>query len=147
MSLTPHRRLDQAHACVVTTARGVPWWGAVLIAAILTVGGTAYDIGANNELGWPSRTLSILGAVISVLAVQRRSIFTPMVQPPLVVATSLLICTLIFSSGGVLDLGIKLVGAFPAMVMATVAALILGMIRFIAQPLHGSRARPVSTHY
>ncbi len=135
MSITQDDSVARAEASVLTTARGVPWWAAVLIAVVPTVAGLVIDLAGAGAIGWTARILTVLGAVLAVLAVRRDSLFTPMVMPPLVVALSLVVSYLVTTNSGVLNLGLKLVNTFPLMLTATATALVLGMIRIIAQPL------------
>ncbi len=137
--------MARADASVITTTRGVPWWGAVLIGLVPTLIGMGVDLGTGSAsdaaVGWTTGIAAVLGCVVATLAVRRRSIFTPMVQPPLIIAASVVICFAIFSSSSILTLSVFLVDSFPAMLTATGASLILGMVRYIAQPLHGTRSR------
>jgi hypothetical protein len=79
--------------------------------------------------------------IAATLAVRRHSVFTAMVQPPLVVALGVVIAYVVMVSTRVLGIGLTLINAFPLMLVATAASLILGMVRIIAQPLR----RPTAT--
>lgn len=69
---------------VLPRAVGVPWWGAVLIAAGFTVVGAIIDVQVNSALGLVYNSFFLVGSVLAVLAVRRRALFTAAVQPPLV---------------------------------------------------------------
>ncbi|AVM01355.1 hypothetical protein C6V83_15005 [Gordonia iterans] len=69
---------------VIPGVPGVPWWGAVLIAAVLTAIGATIDALANSSLGLVYNLFFLFGCVIAALAVRRRALFTAAVQPPLV---------------------------------------------------------------
>ncbi|MDP0400403.1 DUF6542 domain-containing protein [Tsukamurella strandjordii] len=72
---------------MLATVPGLPWWGAILtLLAFTAVGPLVSDRFAGSNAG----VLSIaVGAVLAVLAVRNRSLFTAMVQPPLVIATAI----------------------------------------------------------
>lgn len=63
---------------------GVPWWGAILIAAGITAVGATIDALTNSSLGLLYNVFYLIGCVAAVLAVRRRALFTAAVQPPLV---------------------------------------------------------------
>lgn len=65
---------------------GVPWWGAVLIAAVCTAIGATADALLNNSLGLIYNICFLVGCVLAALAVRRRALFTAAVQPPLITA-------------------------------------------------------------
>lgn len=69
---------------VLPTVRGVPWWGAVLIAAGFTAVGATIDLLVNSSLGLVYNIFFLVGVVLAALAVRRRALFTAAVQPPLV---------------------------------------------------------------
>lgn len=66
------------------TVRGLPWWGAVLLATVVTVIGAFIDSAPSGELGRTFKIIFIFGCVLAALAVRRRAMFTAAVQPPLV---------------------------------------------------------------
>jgi hypothetical protein len=134
----------RGNASVLLNVRGVPWWVAVLIAVAGAAVGFGVDLGSNSAVGVIAWTLTIIGVVLAALAVRRHAIFTVMVQPPLVVVFGLIIGYLIALNGSVLNLGLKLVSAFPLMLAATAAGLVIGMIRIIAQPLRHQKPRAKS---
>ncbi|WP_143690314.1 DUF6542 domain-containing protein [Williamsia sterculiae] len=67
---------------VLPAYRGVPWWGAVLIAVVPSAVGAAIDA-PSGSLGATFKVLYFLGCVAAVLAVRRRALFTAAAQPPL----------------------------------------------------------------
>ncbi|MFZ2510070.1 MAG: DUF6542 domain-containing protein [Gordonia sp. (in: high G+C Gram-positive bacteria)] len=69
---------------VLPRAVGVPWWGAVLIAAGFTTVGAIIDVQVNSALGLIYNSFFVVGCVLAVLAVRRRALFTAAVQPPLI---------------------------------------------------------------
>lgn len=66
---------------------GVPWWGAILIAAGITAVGATIDALTNSSLGVIYNASYLIGCVVAVLAVRRRALFTAAVQPPLITLT------------------------------------------------------------
>lgn len=115
---------------------GVPWFGAVAILLVLTVigvviGGTDFGGGVPIVL-W---ILFLAGAVLTVLIVRRRSVFTAMVQPPLVAALVVFAISRFGGGGGTLDAAVNVVKIFPMMAVATGAAVVLGLIRIAVTPL------------
>ncbi|WP_157970696.1 DUF6542 domain-containing protein [Nakamurella deserti] len=138
---THHRDPDpRGYASMLAARPGVAWWVAVLIAFVPTVIGVVVDLSVNNDIGVIAWVLTLLGVTLAALAVRRHALFTVMVQPPLVVLAALVIGYVIATltggiTGGVLNLGLKLVGTFPLMLVATAVAAILGVVRLVAQPL------------
>ena len=128
----------RGNASVLVNTPGVPWWGAVLIALVPAVIGLGIDFKGSATVGVLSWVLTLLGMVLATLAVRRHSVFTAMVQPPLVVALAVVLAYVIAVSTKVLGVGLALINAFPLMLVATAVSLILGMVRIIAQPLRRS---------
>lgn len=128
----------------------MPWWAAVLIGLIPAIIGAYIDISgtdgalAESTLAWTFRILSVAGCVIAVLAVRRGSIFTSMVQPPLVIIVGVTFALLISSNVqlSILSSATVYVATFPTMAVATGVALVLGAIRIFTQPLRKSSAQP-----
>lgn len=142
----PIRRLDPADASVLTSVRGIPSWAAILIAAIF--GGVGIFLARVDDrytIGWIFGALFLAGIVLTTLAVKRRSIFTAMVQAPILI-TLLVFGTFRFLAGsGNLVAATNIVSAFPTMAIATGAALLLGLVRIIAQPIR-QRPHPVDQY-
>ncbi len=69
---------------VLPTLRGVPWWGAVLIAVAITAVGAGIDARSTDELGATFKFCFLVGCVAAALLVRRRALFTAAAQPPLV---------------------------------------------------------------
>src|ERR1700759_1545004 len=70
-----------------TTARrpwGLPWWAAILLPLVTTAAGAYVDLTYDHGLGVPFQAAFGGGCVLSVLRVPRRTLFGPMVQPPLI---------------------------------------------------------------
>ncbi|QWF82169.1 DUF6542 domain-containing protein [Amycolatopsis sp. CA-230715] len=126
---------------VLGARRGLPWWGAVLLAFGLAVVGAVIDLKffGKTDPGPLFYTLYVLGSVGGVAAVQRRGLFGPMVQPPLVLALSvpgvILLVVGAPNSGQsdglakVLQVGQPLINGFPMMAITTVLTLGIGIWR------------------
>ena len=144
---THHRDPDpRGYASVLTGRTGVVWWVAVIVAFVPTLIGFVADLAISNSIGVIAWVLTLLGVALAALAVRRHALFTVMVQPPLVVIAALVVGYVIATltggiGGGVLNLGLKLVGTFPLMLTATVVAVILGVIRLVAQPMRSTAPR------
>ncbi|MDI2032874.1 hypothetical protein QFW96_29930 [Saccharopolyspora sp. TS4A08] len=122
---------------------GVPLWGAVLLAAVPTAVGTLLDTLIWQQPGYIFKTAFFLGSLAAVLLVQRRSVFGPMVQPPLVLGIVMPVLVLIAGAGSTSGAGIAgkalsvarpLITSFPIMAGATAVALGIGLLRmFVTQ--------------
>ena len=121
---------------VVGTRRGLPWWGAVLLGFGLAALGAVASLQITDNLELIFQGAYFAGAVGAVAAVQRRSLFGPMVQPPLILAVTVP-AALLFSgtpAGGdtfstALAIATPLINGFPTMAITTGAALALGFFR------------------
>ncbi|GAB3871515.1 hypothetical protein GCM10029964_007970 [Kibdelosporangium lantanae] len=123
-SATPEVEWDE-HP-IVGRGRGLPWWAAVLLAFVLTVIGAVVD---KNRLTDDDQlrslgiyhVLFVLSCVVAVLAVRRRNLFGPMVQPPLIFALTFVPVQLLFRNSTetstskklIFEVGIPLAGNFP----------------------------------
>lgn len=136
-------RVPTADASVLPGVRGLPSWAVILLALVLTLGGAAIDGLATGTLAWGLRIGFYAGVVLAALAVRRGSIFTAMVQPPLVLVVGLVVGSMLFTqSGGLYSTGLRIIGTFPTMALGTAAAVLIGFIRILAQPLRsGQRSR------
>ncbi|MFJ6669669.1 DUF6542 domain-containing protein [Actinosynnema sp. NPDC091369] len=122
--------------------RGLPWWAAVLIAFVVAIVGTFVDVSsAAQTVGWVFAVTFFVGCVGAVVFVERRSMFGPVVQPPLVLAIVVPILVVMTqgmpSSGGLasigLTLGKPLIDGFPAMAITTACTVIIGIVRVTTQ--------------
>ncbi|QUQ69134.1 DUF6542 domain-containing protein [Kutzneria sp. CA-103260] len=118
----------------------MPWWGAVLTALALTAVGALFDELTNKTLGLPFQVLYTIGCVLAVTFVCRRSLFGPMVQPPLIMIVVAGVVLVLFAGGGsgglaakAIAVGPPLIGNFPVMAIATVLTVVIGAIRLILQ--------------
>ncbi|WP_033440057.1 DUF6542 domain-containing protein [Saccharothrix sp. NRRL B-16314] len=121
--------------------RGLPWWAAVAIAFVVAIVGTFIDVGsAGKTVGLVFAVLFFVGCVGAVVFVERRSMFGPIVQPPLVLAIVVpLVVVLVqgMPTGGLASVGLKLgtplIDGFPAMALTTACTVIIGIIRVMTQ--------------
>jgi hypothetical protein len=121
--------------------KGLPWWAAVLIAFVLAIIGTYIDVSSSKTVGWVFTILFSLGVVGAVVFVERRSMFGPIVQPPLVLAIVVPLVVVVAqglpASGGVsglaLTLGKPLINGFPTMAITTICTVAIGIFRVFRQ--------------
>jgi hypothetical protein len=117
----------------------MPWWGAVLTALALTAVGALFDEMTNKTLGLPFQVLYTIGCALAVTFVRRRSLFGPMVQPPLImiIVAGVVLALFAGGTGGLaakaIAVGPPLIGNFPVMAIATVITVVIGAIRLILQ--------------
>jgi hypothetical protein len=117
----------------------MPWWGAVLTALALTAVGALFDELTSKTLGLPFEVLYTIGCVLAVTFVRRRSLFGPMVQPPLIMIIVAGVVLALFAGGPgslaakALAIGPPLIGNFPVMAIATVLTVVIGAVRLILQ--------------
>ena len=120
--------------------KGIPWWAAILAALIPAFIGAFIDINSSKTVGWTFNVVFFVGALAGILLVQRRSLFGPMVQPPLILAVT--VPTLVMLTGGIqkgglsamaLGLGKPLIDSFPVMAITTAVTVGLGILRMVLQ--------------
>lgn len=132
-----------AHASVVPSIAGVPWWGVVLISIVgvvlgLVIGTTDFADGVPTTL-W---IFFLAGTVIAVLAARRQTVFTGMVQPPLVLAVATFVASRLSADADNTSAALDVVKTFPLMATATAVAVVLGVARLFAQPLRQHTSDP-----
>ena len=128
------------YRAIFGTFRGIPWWAAILSALVPAFIGAFIDINSSKTVGWTFNAVFFIGALAGILLVQRRSLFAPMVQPPLILAAT--VPTLVLFTGGVqkgglanmaLGLGKPLIDSFPVMAVTTAVTVALGILRIFLQ--------------
>jgi hypothetical protein len=136
-------------ACALLPDRaGVPWWAAAFCAVGLAAIGAFADLERINRLGMVFEVCYFLGCLLAVVVVQRKGLFGPMVQPPLILAVTVPGVILAIGShpagGGMvattLAVGTPLINGFPAMAITTGCTLAIGILRLVTQ------RRPTSRH-
>lgn len=126
---------------MLPTVLGIPPLAAVGLAFAFTAVGVFADLQRIGTVGAVFQTLFFVGSLLAVVWVRRRSLFAPMVQPPLLLAVTVPAVVLLDGGpgpdAGVLDglltVGAPLVNSFPTMAVTTVAVLVLGAGRLVVQ--------------
>ena len=135
---------------LLATVLGVPPLAAVGLAAGLTLLGVLLDLFRIGTLGAVFTVCYLGGCVLSVAWVRRRSLFGPMVSPPLLLAVAVPVVVLLAGSPRpgtgiserLITIGAPLVNSFPTMAWTTAAVLSLGVGRILAQRAAVEAARP-----
>ena len=127
---------------IVGASRGLPWWGAVVVAFGLTIVAAIVDMQSSaNTLGRLYQIGYVVSCVVAIAWVRRRSVFTAMVQPPLVFAVTFIGAYLFLGNRPAGDgmkqfaisVGLPLANNFPTMAIGTVIALLIGGVRLFTQ--------------
>jgi uncharacterized protein DUF6542 len=121
--------------------KGLPWWAAVVIAFVLAIVGTYIDVSSTATVGWIFTGLFFVGCVGAIVFVERRSMFGPVVQPPLILAIVVPLVVIVTqgmpATGGIsglaLTLGRPLINGFPTMAVTTVFTVVIGVLRVFRQ--------------
>jgi hypothetical protein len=155
---SPSASAEVAVASSIKGVRGMRWWAVLLLALVLTAGGVAADVVRAGGLGVVFLAAYPAGCVLATLLVQRRDLFVPMVQPPLLLAVSVPVAVAatgsLPASGGLvstaLAVGAPLINGFPAMAITTVVCVVIGVIRIRVQRWRradegAARKQPVRT--
>jgi hypothetical protein len=122
-----------------STQPGVPWWVAIAFALAITAVGAFADLYRLDRLGFLFQAGYCLGCLLAVTMVQRKGLFGPMVQPPLILALTVpgvvLLAGPVPSGSGLtataLAIATPLINGFPTMALTTVLTLGLGAIRLL----------------
>ena len=120
-----------------TEERGVPGWLAVLVLIGITGIGGLIDLLQGTTIKGGFNIALIVGSVVAILIVRRRSMFSVVVAPPLVYFVASAVVLYVRSGGlsnrsRLIDSAINwLVYGFPAIAGATGAVLIIAGIRMI----------------
>lgn len=121
---------------------GIPPLAATGLAVGTTALGVLVDLLRIGTVGRVFEVCYLLGCVLAVSWVRRRSLFLPAVQPPLLLAVVVpLVAVLIGApSGGgaaqsLLMAGAPLINAFPAMAVTTLVVLLVAGLRVLRQRL------------
>ncbi len=120
---------------------GLPWWAAVSCALFLTAIGVFVDLERLNRLGVVFQACYFLGCLLAVVVVQRKGLFGPMVQPPLILAVA--VPGVVVAAGSqaagegtiatALAVGTPLINGFPTMVITTGFTVLVGTFRLVTQ--------------
>lgn len=139
MTTSGAHRFPLADASAFRSVRGWPSWAVIVLAVVTTLAGTAVDGLTTGSLAWGLRIGFYAGVVGAAIMVRRASIFTAMVQPPLVLVVGIVIGGMLFTNaGGLYGTALKIIGTFPTMAIGTALAVLIGLIRILAQPLRSA---------
>ncbi|MGH3984516.1 MAG: DUF6542 domain-containing protein, partial [Pseudonocardiaceae bacterium] len=135
------RSLRWDERSLLSDYRGVRSWLAVSLALALTATGVFTDIQRQGRLGVVFHACYLLGCLLAVVAVQRKGLFGPMVQPPLILAIAVpgvVLAAGSLPSGGAmmataLAVGTPLINGFPTMAITTGLVLAIGAFRLVTQ--------------
>ncbi|MGH3626391.1 MAG: DUF6542 domain-containing protein [Sciscionella sp.] len=129
-------------------SRGLPWWGSILLALGLAVVGAFVDLKMQNTLGRVFQGAYFVGCVGAICLVRRRSLFGPMVQPPLILGITVPLVVLLGGpalTGGlktkVLAVSAPLINGFPTMAITTAITVGVGVARIYLQRRPGTGKR------
>ncbi|MFC4946962.1 DUF6542 domain-containing protein [Pseudonocardia sp. GCM10023141] len=137
-------RWPMAERSILSTVLGVPPLAAVGLAAVLTALGVFVDLARIGGLGLIFTLCYLVGCTLAVAWVRRRSLFGPMVQPPLLLVVAVPAVVLLAGTpkpgAGIAEraivIGAPLVNAFPTMAWTTAIAVAVGIARIgLQRPL------------
>jgi hypothetical protein len=122
---------------IIGQFRGLPWWAAVVLAFGLTAIAAVVDMQRQDALGRIYQGAFVVGCVVAVCLVRRRSLFGPIVQPPLVFAITAIGGVALLSdkaSGSglkslILSVALPLTSNFPTMGITTAVVVSIGVYR------------------
>lgn len=121
---------------MIVTVAGVPWWGAFACASIAIAVGYLIDSLGGTELTMFFSVMFFVGCVAAVLLVQNKSLFTALVQPPLLMIIAVPLAYKSFATGPtqgmkslVLDMALPLIDRFPTMAFTTIVVWAIGAFR------------------
>jgi hypothetical protein len=150
----PQRPLGQwpvGERSLLGSVLGIPPAAAVGLAFGFTALGVFVDLQRIGTVGGVFQALYFSGCVLATTWVRRRSLFAPLVQPPLLLAVAVpAIALLAEGSGGgdagqtLLAVAAPLVNSFPTMAVTTAVVLALGVFRLVVQREPRDRDRRVS---
>jgi hypothetical protein len=126
------------HRSVLPRVPGIPWWGAVLLAATATAVGFAYDAGTGDKtLSGVFSVCYVIGCLLAVLAVRQSGVFSAVIQPPLILFFAVPTAYFVFHGSKItgikdtlINCGYPLIERFPLMFFTTAVVLLIGMGRW-----------------
>lgn len=139
---------------VLPALKGLPWWGAVLVAVGATTIGALIDTDEASTLGRWFKLFYLAGCLIAALAVRQRALFTAAAQPPLVAfivgVTALYLLNTTSESAGMKEIILKVVlptaNSFPWILLTFLLTLAVVIARWFfvrpkGQALFGKAAK------
>jgi hypothetical protein len=138
------------HRSVLPRVPGIPWWGAVILAATASAVGFAYDAGTGDKtLSGVFSACYVAGCVLAVLAVRQSGVFSAVIQPPLILFFAVPTAYFIFHGSKItgikdtlINCGYPLIERFPLMFFTSAVVLLVGMGRWY----FGMSARRAASH-
>jgi hypothetical protein len=125
---------------LLNSVLGIPPLAAVGLAFGLTALGVFVDLQRIGTVGAVFQVLYFSGCVLAMTWVRRRSLFAPLVQPPLLLAVAVPAIALLGGGAGtgdagqtLLAVGAPLVNSFPTMALTSAVVVALGAIRHVVQ--------------
>ena len=143
VSRSPQRPFGQwpvGERSLLASVLGIPPLAAVGLAFGFTALGVFVDLQRIGTVGAVFGVLYFSGCVLAMTWVRRRSLFAPLVQPPLLLAVAVPAIALLGDGAGTGDasqtllvIGAPLVNSFPTMAVTTAVVLTLGVVRLVVQ--------------
>lgn len=135
---------------IIGQFRGLPWWAAVLLAFGVTAIAAFVDMQRQDSLGRIYQGAFVVGCVVAICLVRRRSLFGPIVQPPLVFAITAIGAVVLLSqkaaAGGlkglILSVALPLTSNFPTMGITTAVVVAIGVFRLWRERDPDPKVRP-----
>lgn len=149
----PHRTVHPADSSVLLRVRGVIAPIAVVIAVVFGAVGIILDrtvfapASGPATIGWGFGLMMCVGIALAALAVRRGSIFTAMIQAPIIVTLEVFLAFRLIAGEGNIFAASKVITAFPTMAIASGIGLLLGIVRIIAQPLRSHQPAAIIEEY
>ena len=142
------------HRSALPRIPGIPWWGAVLLAATAAAVGFAYDAGSGDKtLSAAFAVCYAAGCIVAVLAVRQSGLFSAAVQPPLILFIAVPTAYFVFHGSKIMGIkdtlincGYPLIERFPLMFLTSAAVLLVAMGRwYLAMSARRSASRDAET--
>nr|AGU11664.1 hypothetical protein [uncultured organism] len=134
---------------IIGQFRGLPWWAAVSLAFGTTAIAAVIDMLRQDSLGMIYQGVFALGCVAAVCFVQRRSLFGPMVQAPLVFAITVVGAVAVFGQkigeglkSLVVSVALPLASNFLPMASTTAVVIGIGLFRLRRESDPNPKVRP-----
>ena len=135
---------------IIGQFRGLPWWAAVVLAFGVTAIAAFVDMQRQDSLGRIYQGAFVVGCVVAVCLVRRRSLFGPIVQPPLVFAITAIGSVVMLSDKPTgdglralaLSVALPLTSNFPTMGITTAVVVVIGLFRWWRERNPNPEVRP-----
>ncbi len=146
----PYGQWPVGDRSLLPSVLGIPPLGAVGFAFGFTALGVFVDVQRIGTVGGVFQALYFTGCVLAVTWVRRRSLFAPVVQPPLLLAVAVPGIVLLGDGGStgaagstLLTVAAPMINSFPPMAVTSGVVLAVGLFRFAVQrERHGDDGTP-----